>query len=329
MSWEGRKVLVTGAGGFIGSHLVERLVGLGASATALIRYNSRNDWGLLEHVPSSVRGGLRVVAGDIRDPHAMRSVVQGQEFVFHLAALIAIPYSYEAPDGVVATNVLGTQNLLEAVRREGVARFIHTSTSEVYGTVLDGPIDENRPMQAQSPYAASKIAADQLVLSYVRSFELPAVVVRPFNTFGPRQSARAIIPTIASQALAGEVLRLGSLEPKRDLTYVDDTTAGFLAAAEADGAIGEVFNLGTGRTISIGELAALICDSLGRPCRIECDPVRLRPGASEVLRLQSDPRKASRVLGWSATVSLEDGIARTLSWMREHMHGYKPASYTR
>lgn len=329
MDWQGRRVLVTGAGGFIGSHLVERLVGLGAAVTALIRYNSRNDWGLLEDLPTAVRGALRVVSGDIRDPHAMRSVVQGQEFVFHLAALIGIPYSYEAPDGVVATNVVGTQNLLEGARREGVARFIHTSTSEVYGTVLDGPIDESRPMQAQSPYAASKVAADQLVLSYVRSFEFPAVVVRPFNTFGPRQSARAIIPTIACQALAGDVLRLGSLDPKRDLTYVDDTTAGFLAAAQGDGAIGEVFNLGTGRTISIGELAALVCKSLGRDCRIEHDPNRYRPGSSEVLRLESNPEKANRVLGWSASVSLEDGVARTASWIREHINRFKPGVYTR
>ena len=327
MNWQGKSVLVTGAGGFIGSHLVERLVELGARVRALARYNSRNDWGLLELLPASIKNEIEVVLGDLTDPHSTTRLVQGQEIIFHLAALIAIPYSYIAPAHYVATNCGGTLNLLEAARHHGVERFIHTSTSETYGTAQYTPIDEAHPLRGQSPYAASKIGADKLAESYHLSFALPVVTLRPFNTFGPRQSARAIIPTIISQGLSGNVIRLGLLTPIRDLNFVSDTVEGFIKGAECPQAIGELFNIGSGRAITIGELAHKIVNLLGGDKEIMAEEERVRPDASEVMELLCNYGKAHKVLGWEPRVSLEEGLSRTVAYIRDHLHHYKPQLY--
>jgi NAD dependent epimerase/dehydratase len=319
MNWQEKSVLVTGAGGFIGSHLVERLVELGARVRALARYNSRNDWGLLELLPTSIKNEIEVFLGDITDPHSTIRMVQGQEIIFHLAALIAIPYSYIAPAQYVATNCYGTLNLLEASRHHGVERFVHTSTSETYGTAQYTPIDEAHPLRGQSPYAASKIGADKLAESYYLSFTVPVVTLRPFNTFGPRQSARAIIPTIISQGLNGNVIRLGRLTPIRDLTFVSDTVEGFIRVAECPEAIGELFNLGSGRPIRIGALAQQII--------ILSDGERVRPDASEVMELLCNSGKAQKMLGWEPRVSLEEGLSRTVAYIRDYLHLYKPQLY--
>jgi NAD dependent epimerase/dehydratase len=327
MSWRNRRVLVTGAGGFIGSHLAERLVELGARVRALVRYNSRNDWGLLELLPAPIKHEMEVVLGDLTDPHSTTRMVQGQEFVFHLAALIAIPYSYRAPANYVATNCGGTLNLLEAARQHGVERFVHTSTSETYGTAQYTPIDEAHPLRGQSPYAASKIGADKLAESYHLSFGVPVVTIRPFNTYGPRQSARAIIPTIISQGLSGDVVRLGRLTPIRDLTFVSDTVEGFIKVGEHPQAIGEVFNLGSGRSVTIGALAQAIISLLGGGKEIVAEDERVRPDASEVMELLCTADKAKKMLGWEPKVSLEAGLARTLAYIRDHLHLYKPQLY--
>jgi NAD dependent epimerase/dehydratase len=325
--WKGKAVLVTGAGGFIASHLVEALVGAQAQVRAFVRYNSRGDPGLLRLLPEPALQGVEVVAGDLRDLAGMQAAMQGMEVVFHLGALIAIPYSYVHPAEVVETNVMGTLNVLLAGRESEVGRIVHTSTSEVYGTALRVPIDEGHPLQGQSPYSASKIGADKIAESFYRAFDLPVVTVRPFNTYGPRQSARAVIPTIISQALSQEVIRLGNLEARRDLTYVADTVAGFLKAGEAQGVEGETFNLGSGQEVSIGELAGEILAQVGRPVRIEVDPARLRPEKSEVQRLLSDNQRARERLGWQPQVSLEEGLRRTIAWMREHLALYEPGRY--
>jgi len=327
MNWQGKTVLVTGAGGFIGSHLVERLVELGARVRALARYNSRNDWGLLEQLPTSAKNEIDVVLGDLTDPHSTTRLLQGQEIIFHLAALIAIPYSYIAPAHYVATNCGGTLNLLEAARGHGVERFIHTSTSETYGTAQYTPIDEAHPLRGQSPYAASKIGADKLAESYHLSFALPVVTLRPFNTFGPRQSARAIIPTIISQGLSGNVIRLGLLTPIRDLNFVSDIVEGFIKGAECPQAVGELFNIGSGRGITIGELAHKLVDLLGGNKEIIAAEERVRPDASEVMELLCDCGKARKVLGWEPRVSLEEGLSRTVAYIRDHLHLYKPQLY--
>jgi NAD dependent epimerase/dehydratase len=320
-------VLVTGAGGFIGSHLVERLVRDDATVRALVRYNSRNDWGLLEMLPADVRNAVEVVTGDIQDPFLVDKAVEGNEVVFHLSSLIAIPYSYVAPQAYVATNVQGAVNVLEASRRHGVERIVHTSTSECYGTAKYVPIDEKHPLQGQSPYSASKIGADMIAESYWRSFELPVAVIRPFNTYGPRQSARAVIPTIISQALSGGVVHLGSLTPTRDLNFVDDTVEAFIRVSQTPGAVGEIINIGSGREISIGDLAQLILDLMDSDARIECEEQRLRPGKSEVERLLCDNDKARRILGWETTVTLEEGLRRTIDWIRDNQARYKPQIY--
>jgi len=327
MSWRNRRVLVTGAGGFIGSHLAERLVELGARVRALVRYNSRNDWGLLELLPAPIKNEMEVVLGDLTDPHSTTRMVQGQEVIFHLAALIAIPYSYRAPALYVSTNCGGTVNLLEAARQHGVERFVHTSTSETYGTAQYTPIDEAHPLRGQSPYAASKIGADKLAESYHLSFGVPVATIRPFNTYGPRQSARAIIPTIISQALTGEVIRLGSLSPVRDLTFVSDTVAGFLKVAESSQAVGEVINVGYGKSVSIGELAEKIVAIVGGQKQIVTEDARVRPEASEVLELLCDHRKAKALLGWEPQVSLEAGLERTVHYIRDNLSLYKPEIY--
>jgi NAD dependent epimerase/dehydratase len=325
--WTGRKVLVTGAGGFIASHLVEALQGGGAEVRAFVRYNSRGDPGLLRQLSPEAFRQLEIIAGDLRDLPAVQEALRGIQTVLHLGALIAIPYSYLHPAEVVETNVTGTLNVLLAGRAAGVERIVHTSTSEVYGTALRVPIDEQHPLQGQSPYSASKIGADKLAESFFRSYGLPVVTLRPFNTYGPRQSARAVIPTIITQALTQDVIRLGNLEARRDLTYVADTVNGFLLAAEVPGIEGETINLGTGTEVSIGDLAQAIIDQMDQPVRIEVDLARLRPEKSEVQRLLSDNTLARQRLGWSPQVDLETGLARTIAWIKEHLDYYRPSQY--
>jgi UDP-glucose 4-epimerase len=324
-SLSGVPVLVTGADGFIGSHLAERLVAEGASVRVFCLYNSRGSAGWLDDIPGTTRQRLDIRFGDIRDAGFVEAATAGIEVVFHLAALIAIPYSYAAPESFIDTNVRGTLNALEAARSAGVRRFVQTSTSEVYGTPIELPIRETHPLQAQSPYAASKIAADQLALSFQRSFGLPAVVLRPFNTYGPRQSDRAVLPTMIRQLLAGRrEVRLGRLDPRRDLTFVADTVEGFVRAATADGIDGRTIQLGTGRTTSIGELFEIARGILGVDATTVTDEARLRPDASEVLALQSDPTLARELLGWEATTRLEDGIAQTIDWLRTQPQPAEP-----
>lgn len=325
--YQDKNILVTGAGGFIGSHLVEACVALGASVTALAHYNSAGSWGLLERLPSSTLERVRVVMGDIQDSDFVASITDGQAVVFHLAALIGIPYSYVAPRSYVRTNVEGTLNVLEAARRLGVQRVVHTSTSEVYGSALQVPIPETHPLQGQSPYSASKIGADKLAESYHRAFGLPVVTVRPFNTFGPRQSARAFIPTVIAQALTSDRVCLGALDPQRDLTYVSDTVTGFLHAGLAADAQGEVFNLGTGDTWSIGAVARRILSLMGRDLPIVQDDSRIRPAASEVTRLVSDNRRAADILAWRPAIGLDEGLRRTIDDIREHIAAYKSGGY--
>ena len=325
--WYTKTVLVTGAGGFIASHLVEKLVAQGAHVRAFVRYNSRGDPGLLSLLPREIFSQLEVIAGDLRDLAALKTAMQGACRVFHLGALIAIPYSYVHPAEVVETNVIGTLNVLLAGRELGVERILHTSTSEVYGTALRVPIDETHPLQGQSPYSASKIGADKLAESFYRAFDLPVVTLRPFNTYGPRQSARAIIPTIISQALTQEKVYLGNLESRRDLTYVSDTVDGFLKAAEILGLEGETFNLGTGREVSVSELAQIIISLVGRPVEIVVDSARLRPEKSEVQRLLSDNRLAKERLGWQPVVDLSEGLQITVAWVAAHIDRYQPDQY--
>jgi NAD dependent epimerase/dehydratase len=329
VGWAGKRVLVTGAGGFIGSHLCEALVGAGASVTALVRYSSRSDWGNLEHLPAEKRDALRVVAGNVEDAHFVLRAVERQEVVFHLAALITIPHSYVAPSSYPRTNVEGTLNVLEAARFHGTPRVVHTSTSETYGTAQYTPIDEKHALQAQSPYAASKIGGDKIAESYWRAFGVPVATVRPFNTFGPRQSARGVIPSIVSQALAGHEVRVGNVKPVRDVTYVSDTVAAFLAVATCDAAVGEVINVGTGSGMTIADLARTILSLVGKQVPVVVDGERVRPESSEVHELVCDNRKAARLLGWSPTVKLEDGLARTIEFVRGHPHLFKPGVYAR
>lgn len=325
--WRGRRVLVTGAGGFIASHLVEALVQRGAHVRAFVRYNSRGDPGLLSLLAPDVFRELEAVAGDLRDLPAVTSAVRDVEYVFHLGALIAIPYSYHHPVDVVETNVIGTLNVLLAAREANCARVIHTSTSEVYGTAMRVPMDETHPLQGQSPYSASKIGADKIAESFYDSYNVPIVTVRPFNTYGPRQSARAVIPTIIAQALTGDTIRLGNLDARRDLTYVSDTVEGFLRAAEAPGVEGETFNLGSGNDIRIGDLADEVVRLVGRRVQIAVDPERLRPVKSEVQRLVSDNRRAAERLGWKPVVGLPDGLQKTIDWIGAHLERYRPNEY--
>lgn len=324
--WQGKKVLVTGAGGFIGSHLAERLVELGASVRAFVHYNALGRWGWLDH--SSLVNEMEVLAGDISDRDSVRNAVQGREIVFHLAALIGIPYSYHAPESYVRTNILGTLNVLQAAREGSVERLLHTSTSEAYGTARTVPIQETHPLQGQSPYSASKIGADKMAESFHLSFGVPVVTVRPFNTFGPRQSARAVIPTIITQLIVGSTVRLGNQSPTRDLNFVGNTVDGFLAAARADsGALGKTFNLGTGREISVGDLAKLIAHLMDRPLEIEDEAERVRAAGSEVERLVADASLARELLGWQPRVSLEDGLEKTIAWIQGHLDFYRPGLY--
>lgn len=326
MNWNNKRVLVTGAGGFIGSHLAERLVELGATTRALVHYNALGTWGWLDGSPLARH--MEVVSGDVRDRDSVRQAMAGVDVVFHLAALIAIPYSYQAPASYIGTNVQGTLNVLQAARELGLERLVHTSTSEVYGTARYVPIDEDHPLQGQSPYSASKIGADKMTEAFYLSFGLPVVTVRPFNTFGPRQSARAVIPTIIAQCLGGQAVHLGSLHPTRDLSFVGDTVTGFVQSAEAPAAIGRTVNLGSGREISIGDLAHLIVRLTGRDVSIESDPQRVRPAGSEVERLLADNRLARSLLAWEPQTSLEDGLTITIRWMQKHLERYRPDVYT-
>ncbi len=320
-------ILVTGGGGFIGSHLVERLVGIGASVRALVRYNSRNEWGALDWLPDEVTREVDVHLGDLRDIESVGRAMEDREVVFHLGAQIAIPYSYVNPRDFVATNVVGSLNVAERALRSGVRRIVHTSTSEVYGTAQFVPITETHPLHPQSPYAASKVGADTLMDAYHRTFGLPVTILRPFNTYGPRQSARAIIPTIVAQAIEGESLSLGSLDPRRDLTYVGDTVAGFLAAAASDEAIGRTVQLGTGSDVTIGQIVELVSELVGHRLTVRTDPARVRPAQSEVGRLISSPDLAREVIGWTPSVDLAEGLRRTIDYVAEHRDRYRAQEY--
>jgi NAD dependent epimerase/dehydratase len=324
-AWSGRPVLVTGAGGFIGSHLAESLVRAGAEVRAFVRYNSRGDHGWLE--VSELADDIEVFRGDLTNPEAVAGAMEGREVVFHLGALIPIPYSYRHPREFVAANVEGTLNVVEAARRTEPGRIVHTSTSEVYGTAQRVPIDEEHPLHPQSPYAATKVGADQVALSFQRSFGTPVVVVRPFNTYGPRQSARAVIPTIITQALSRNVIELGATDPTRDFLFVEDTARGMMRSAEAHGVEGEVINLGTGTEISIGELGQRVLRQLGKEVPVELDESRLRPQDSEVERLVADTAKAKRLLSWEPEIDLDEGLRRTTEWLTGSLGAYKASIY--
>lgn len=329
-----KKILITGADGFIGSHLTEALVRQGVDVRAFVLYNSFNSWGWLDHAPADIQSSLDVFAGDIRDPNGVRTAMQGCDAVLHLAALIAIPYSYHSPDTYIDTNIKGTLNVLQAAREAGVSRVIHTSTSEVYGTARFVPITEEHPLQGQSPYSASKIGADQLAYSFYASFGLPVVIARPFNTYGPRQSARAVIPTIISQLASGSrCIKLGALHPTRDFNFVADTVDAFISALKSDKGLGEVVNFGSNFEISIGDTVSLIADVMGAEVEIETDAVRLRPEKSEVERLWADNSRARELFGWEPRYAGVDGLRRGLSetaaWFTNpaNLAGYKSGRY--
>ena len=329
MNWSKKTVLVTGAGGFIGSHLTEHLVNLGASMKVFVRYNSRNDWGLLELLPKEKLNQIEVIMGDLKDADAVRHAVKEVDIIFHLGSLIAIPYSYIHPRETIETNILGALNVLTAAKENSIEKIVHTSTSEVYGTAKYVPIDEDHPLQGQSPYSASKIGADKIAESFYRSFNLPVAIIRPFNTFGPRQSARAVIPTIITQALTEEKIFLGSLHPTRDYTYVRDVTEGFIKVAESPKSIGEVTNIGSNLEISIRDLANRIVSVIGKKVEIVSDSSRTRPPKSEVERLWCDNTKAEKLLGWTPTTSFDEGLKKTIEWISDNINLYKPELYNR
>jgi UDP-glucose 4-epimerase len=326
-AWNGRKVLVTGAGGFIGSHLAEALVRSGAHTRAFCRYTSQNSCGWLD--TSEVRSEIEFFHGDIRDAESVALAMRDVETVFHLAALIAIPYSYDAPHSYVETNIIGTMNVLNAARALGAERVVHTSTSEVYGTAQYVPIDEDHPLQGQSPYSATKIGADKIAESYYRSFGTPVVTVRPFNTYGPRQSARAVIPAIITQALERDEIKLGNLLPTRDLNFVTDTVQGVLAVAAAPNVLGQVINLGSGQEISVGDLAKMICDIVGCDLAIRTEPERIRPDASEVERLCADTLKVRRLVSWQPVYTLRQGLTETVNWIRDNLKRFRIGEYVK
>jgi NAD dependent epimerase/dehydratase len=328
MTWTEKHVLITGAGGFIGSHLVESLLSLGAEVTAFVHYNSRNDWGMLEKIAGKKNPHLSIVMGDITDSTAVKKSLKDQDVVFHLAALIGIPYSYYAPESYIRTNILGTFNVVQGCIDTQVEKVIHTSTSEVYGTAKYTPIDENHPLRGQSPYSASKIGADKIVESYFDSFGLPVATIRPFNTFGPRQSTRAIIPTIITQALTSPVVKVGSLTPIRDFTYVLDTVQGFLDIATYNSAIGKTINIGSGSAVSIGELCEMITRRINRDIKIFTDKKRIRPEHSEVQQLICNNSLAREILGWTPQYSLQKGLDETIVWMKTSIDSYKSGVYT-
>lgn len=327
IDWTEKRVLVTGAGGFIGSHLTEHLVDRGADVRAFVRYNSRNDPGLLRLIPEERLDRVHILMGDLRDADALRTAVRDVDVIFHLGSLIAIPYSYIHPRETVETNMLGALNVFEAARDSGVEKVVHTSTSEVYGTARYVPIDEDHPLQGQSPYSASKIGADKVAESFYRSFDVPIATIRPFNTYGPRQSARAVIPTIITQALVQEKVALGATHPTRDYTYVDDQVQAFLLVAESPKTVGETINVGSNHEISIGAIAEMVASLIGKEIEIVTENARLRPERSEVERLWCDNTRARDLLGWSPAVTLEEGLLRTIAWFREHLDLYRPNHY--
>jgi dTDP-glucose 4,6-dehydratase len=326
MSWDGKRVLVTGAGGFIASHLTERMVQEGAAVRGLVHYNALGSRGWLDESPLAEQ--VEVLAGDITDRDSVRRAMEDVDVVFHLAALIAIPYSYRAPESYVRTNINGTLNVLQAARDLGTPRVVHTSTSEVYGSALYVPIDEKHPLQGQSPYSASKIGADKMAEAFYRSFDVQVATVRPFNTFGPRQSARAVIPTIITQCLKTGEVHLGSLTPTRDMNFVANTVDGFVMAAQSPEVVGRTVNLGSGREISIGDLANLIARLTGIDFEVESEAARLRPEKSEVNRLLADHTLATELMGWTPRVSLEEGLEKTIVWIRDNLDRYRPNEYT-
>jgi NAD dependent epimerase/dehydratase len=334
MNLKKKKILVTGSDGFIGSHLTETLVRMGCNVRAVVYYNSFNSWGWLDESPEEIKKELDVFAGDIRDPYGMKKAMQGCDVVFHLAALIAIPYSYHSPDTYVDTNIKGTLNILQAARELGVEKVIHTSTSEVYGTARYVPIDEEHPLQGQSPYSATKIGADQIAISFYRSFNTPVSIIRPFNTYGPRQSARAVIPTIITQIAAGQrELRLGSLHPTRDFSYINDTVKGFIAVAESEKSVGEVINIGSNYEVAIGDLVQTITDIMKADIEIKTDDNRIRPEKSEVERLLADNKKAAQLTGWlpeyAGMEGLKRGLQETIEWFSDpnNLKRYKTGVY--
>jgi NAD dependent epimerase/dehydratase len=326
MNLSNKKVLVTGAGGFIGSHFTERLTELGVEVTAFVRYNSRNYWGWLEE--SKYLKDINIITGDIRDYDSVKSAMKGADIVFHLAALIGIPYSYESPLAYIKTNIEGTYNILQAARELNIEKIIHTSTSEIYGTAQFIPITETHPINPQSPYAATKASADLLALTFYRSFETPVAIIRPFNTYGPRQSARAIIPTIITQIASNNCkIKLGSLFPTRDLTYVKDTVEGFIKVAESDKSIGEIINIGSNFEISIKDLANLIAEIMNKEINIEVEDKRVRPENSEVERLLADTTKAKELIGWSPKYNIREGLKETIDWIESNLDFYKSEIY--
>jgi dTDP-glucose 4,6-dehydratase len=334
MNLKNKKILITGSDGFIGSHLTEALVRMGCNVRAVVYYNSFNSWGWLDESPEEIKKELDVFAGDVRDPHGMKNAMQGCDVVFHLAALIAIPYSYHSPDTYVDTNIKGTLNILQAARELGIEKVIHTSTSEVYGTARYVPIDEEHPLQGQSPYSATKIGADQIALSFYRSFDTPVSIIRPFNTYGPRQSARAVIPTIITQIAAGQrELRLGSLHPTRDFSYINDTVKGFIAVAESENSLGEVINIGSNYEVSIGDLVQTITAIMKADIQINTDDNRIRPEKSEVERLWADNKKAAHLTGWQPEYAgmegLKRGLQETIDWFSDpnNLKHYKTGIY--
>jgi NAD dependent epimerase/dehydratase len=329
-----KKVLVTGADGFIGSHLVEYLVNRGADVRAFVYYNSFNSWGWLDESPKHIKDGINVFAGDIRDPHGVRTAMKGCDVVLHLAALIAIPYSYHSPDTYIDTNIKGTLNIVQAARELGTEKVVHTSTSEVYGTARFVPITEEHPLQGQSPYSASKIGADQIAQSFYQSFETPVATIRPFNTYGPRQSARAVIPTIITQVASGaQQIKIGALHPTRDFNYVHDTVRGFVAVAECEASIGQVINVGSNYEVSIGDTAVLIAKLMGRDVEFTTDEQRIRPAGSEVERLWADNSRALDLTGWAPEYAglegLKRGLAETIEWFShaDNLRRYKAGVY--
>jgi dTDP-glucose 4,6-dehydratase len=329
-----KKILVTGADGFIGSHLAEELISLGYDIRAFVMYNSFNSWGWLDALPNDIQANLDVFSGDIRDPHGVEKAMSGCDIVLHLAALIAIPYSYYSPDTYVDTNIKGTLNILQAARKLGIDKVVHTSTSEVYGTAKYVPIDEEHPLQPQSPYSATKIAADQLAFSFYNSFNTPISIIRPFNTYGPRQSARAIIPTIITQIASGyKTIQLGALHPTRDFNYIKDIVRGFIAVAEADSSLGKAINIGSNYEVSIGSLVDIIADIMDAKIKVEIDEQRLRPEKSEVDRLWADNSRAKELTGWDPLYhgleGLRRGLTDTIEWFKkfENLRNYRSGIY--
>ncbi|MDR0138002.1 NAD-dependent 4,6-dehydratase LegB [Metabacillus idriensis] len=336
MELRNKKILVTGADGFIGSHLTEELVRSGLDVRAFVYYNSFNSWGWLDHSPDDIKKQLDVFAGDIRDPYGVKNALNGCDVVLHLASLIAIPYSYHSPDTYIDTNIKGTLNVLQAARELEIEKVVHTSTSEVYGTAMFVPITEDHPLQGQSPYSASKIGADQVAISFYKSFNTPVSIIRPFNTYGPRQSARAVIPAIITQIASGRTkIKLGALNPTRDFNYIKDTVKGFIATAESDKSLGEVINIGSNYEISIGETVELIAEIMGKEIEIETEDLRLRPEKSEVERLWADNSKAKRLLGWEPAYGnrngFKKGLTETIEWFTniENLKHYKADIYNK